>query len=234
MTTAGNAPTQTSTSSGRLAGSSVETWWFRSTIEPTRVVQRLSDACRDAAHVTRFAAGLAMDPAFKEWLEQLADVHDESVRRIETLIQSRESESGSRFRIRSRLRCAWMRLADSLTAGSPLPLMAACRREEYRVQSAYELSLWLLPADGLRESIENRFQQFLLHRSMIPVRRLPRTEQFLMQAERLRQMQLSESGSGAQAKTADSRRAGKLSASKAAASVAVGSNRTRARLSSVS
>lgn len=159
---------------------------------PISLVHQLTDACQDAARITRHAAELTLDSAFKEWLSELQDVHEQSARRFESLLRDRGIDVRPGLRIRSRVRCVWMRIADSFTVGSPLVLMAACRREEFRVQSAYELCLWLLPADELRDVIETRFHKFLLHRSMIPVRRLPRTEQFLMQAERLQKMQATE------------------------------------------
>lgn len=159
---------------------------------PVSLVHQLFDACRDAARITRHAAELTLDSGFKEWLWELQDVHEQSARRFKSLLEDRGIDVRPGLRIRSRARCVWMRIADSFTAGSPLVLMAACRREEFRVQSAYELCLWLLPADALRDAIETRFQKFLLRRSIIPVRRLPRTEQFLMQAERLQKMQSTE------------------------------------------
>ncbi|NQV27877.1 MAG: DUF2383 domain-containing protein [Rhodopirellula sp.] len=156
------------------------------------MVNRLANACRDAARTTQQAADLTVDPAFKEWLTQLRDVHEESVGELESTLRSQSAEVWPGHSFRSRLRRGWMRCAYSMSAGSPLVLMSACRSEEYHVQAAYELLLWILPNGPVRVVVEDRFQQFLLHRSMIPARRLPQTKQFLRQAERLQQIHSTE------------------------------------------
>lgn len=152
------------------------------------MINRLANACRDAARTTQQAAELTVDPSFKEWLMQLRDVHEASIGEFELTLRSQSGEVRPRHSFRSRIRRVWMRCAQLISTGSPLVLMSACRSEEYRVQAAYELSLWLLPDGPVRVVVEDRFQQFLLHRSMIPARRLPQTKQFLQQAERLQQI----------------------------------------------
>jgi uncharacterized protein (TIGR02284 family) len=156
------------------------------------MINRLTNACRDAARTTQQAADLTADLAFKEWLTQLQNVHEASVGEFELTLRSQSREVRPRHRFRSRLRRGWMRCAHSISADSSLVLMSACRSEEYRVQAAYELSLWILPDGPVRVVVEDRFQRFLLHRSMIPARRLPQTRHFLKQAERLQQIHSEE------------------------------------------
>ena len=156
------------------------------------IINRLANACRDAARTTQQAADLTVDPAFEEWLTQLRDVHEASFGEFELTLRSQSAEVWPGHSLRSRVRRFWMRCANTFSTGSPLVLMSACRSEEYRVQAAYELSLWILPNGPVRVVVEDRFQQFLLHRSMIPARRLPQTRQFLQQAERLQQIHSTE------------------------------------------
>lgn len=155
-------------------------------------VNRLTNACRDAALTTQQAVNLTLDPAFHAWLEQLCKVHEQSISEFERLLEANHFDVQPRHSIGSRARRCWMRCSVAVSAGSPLAMMSACRREEYRVQAAYELALWVLPAGHVRDTVENRFQQFILHRSMIPAGRLPQTRQFLQQAERLQQIHSSD------------------------------------------
>ncbi len=156
------------------------------------MINRLANKCRDAARTTQQAMDLTIDPAFKVWLEQLREVHEGSVAEFESVLESRNGEIRPRHSFGSRVRRWWMRCADAMTAGAPLALMDVCRREEYRVQAAYELALWIMPSGVARDVVEQRFQQFVLHRSMIPARRLPKTEQFLTQADRLQKIHSAE------------------------------------------
>lgn len=162
------------------------------------MLNRLANACRDAACTTQQAMDLTIDPAFKVWLEQLRNVHEGSVAEFESVLKSHGGEIRPRHSLRSRIRRWWMRCADAITAGAPLAMMDVCRRDEYRVQATYELALWIMASGPARDVVEQRFQQFVLHRSMIPARRLPQTELFLMQAERLQEIhsaKTTESGS---------------------------------------
>ncbi len=152
------------------------------------LLNRLTNACRDAARTTDQAMKLTIDPSFSQWLLELRNVHEQSVKALESRMKDCQAPIHPRHSLRSRMRRFWMRCSATLTAGSPLALTNSCRREEFRVQSAYELALWVLPSNSVRDVVEDRFQHFLLHRSIIPIRRLPQTQQFLHQAERLQEI----------------------------------------------
>ena len=154
-------------------------------VSQVSVLNRLANACRDASRTTDQALKLTIDPAFSQLLLELRYVHDQSVKALESRLKDCNAEVHPRHSLRSRMRRLWMRCAATLTAASPLALTDSCRREEFRVQSAYELALWVLPSGDVRDVVEERFQHFLLHRAIIPIRRLPQTDQFLHQAERL-------------------------------------------------
>lgn len=156
-------------------------------------ITRLKNACQDASLTAQQAVDLTVDPVFRSWLQQLHQVHKQSATEFETLLQSFGEETWASRSLLSRMRRVWMRCSSAISAGSAMVIMSACRREEYRVQTAYELALWFLPVGQARETVEGRFQQFILHRSMIPARRLPRTEQFLQQAERLQEIHTPDS-----------------------------------------
>ena len=160
-------------------------------------LNRLANASRQAAKTTSLANDLAGDPDFKAWLHQLAELHETSAQKFQRLLETEGTGFHHRFGLSGSVRRCLMRCLSVLTEASDFALMDGCRREEYRVQSAYELALWVLPDGSIRETVEDRFQQFVLHRSMIPVRRLPQTRQFLQQAERLQQIHSTSNHEGA-------------------------------------
>lgn len=151
-------------------------------------LNRLANACRNAAAVVDEAVRLTVDPAFRAWMLELLQTHQQTVEQLERLLHETSSAVTPRRSLRSWLRRFWMRISDMISVGSPLVLLEVCRSEEYRVQAAYELALWILAPGPERELVEDRFQQFLLHRSMIPARRLPQTRHFLRQAKRLQEI----------------------------------------------
>lgn len=154
-------------------------------------LNRLINASRQAAQTTRLANGLASDPDFKAWLKQLAELHESSAIELERVLEAEGFEYHKRFNLRSWLRRSLILLTPLLSETADFALIEVCRHEEFRVQSAYELALWTLPAGDIRETVEDLFQQFVLHRSMIPTRRLPQTQQFLLQADRLQRIHSS-------------------------------------------
>lgn len=148
----------------------------------------LINVSREAATTTRLANSLAGDPDFKAWLQQLAELHESSALELERVLKAEGFDFSRRSGLRSWLNRCLIRCSPVLSESADFALIDLCRREEYRVQSAYELALWTLPTGDVLDTVEDLFQQFVLHRSMIPTRRLPQTRQFLEQAERLQQI----------------------------------------------
>lgn len=152
------------------------------------VLNRLIDASRQAAYTTSLARDQATDPDFEAWLNQLIELHESSVLDLTRVLKSQGYSTQAHFNLRSWLRRCVMRCSPILSETADYLLIDLCRREEYCVQSAYEHALWVLPASEVRDTVEDLFQQFVLHRSMIPTRRLPQTRQFLEQADRLQRI----------------------------------------------
>ncbi len=152
------------------------------------VLHRLINASRQATRTTRLANDLCGDPDFKSWLDQLCEQHDNFGEELQDLLEAHNIAHTGRFSVRSSLTRLWMRCARRMLVLSDFVLMDACRHSEYQLQAAYEMALWMLPPGTIRETVEDQFQQFVLHRSLIPVRRLPQTREFLHQAERLQQI----------------------------------------------
>ncbi|MBI1311161.1 hypothetical protein GC176_07620 [bacterium] len=162
----------------------------RSLLDPTSVIvlNRLLNATRQAAMTTRLADGLCSDLDFKSWLHQLSELHDSAGTELRRLLETEDFVFHSQFSLWGSLRRLGMKCARRLLVASDFVLMDVCRRAEYRVQATYEVALWVLHPGTVREVVEDQFQQFVLHRSMIPARRLPQTNGFLQQAGRLQQI----------------------------------------------
>lgn len=149
---------------------------------------RLIEASLQAARTTRLAHQLAGDPDFSAWLLQLAELHESSVVELQQVRNGGPYDTHRRFSFTCWLRRCLMRCTRILPETADFVLIDLCRREEFQVQTAYEHALWQLTAGEIRDVVEDQFQQFVLHRSMIPTRRLPQTRQFLEQADRLQRI----------------------------------------------
>lgn len=178
-------PVRTSRTESQRSSPPTESKPFVAMEQVPMALYRLRNACGQAGKAICLARELAGDPDFRRWLDVLSAQHEAAEQAFCRLCGGEDDESRPAFSVRGWLQRLWMKLAGRVLPTAEFVLMDMCRREEYHLQTAYEVALRVLPPGDVRDSVEHLFQRFIVHRPPVPAGRLAQTRQLLQQAEQV-------------------------------------------------